>query len=48
MKRWDDDQFVSEIKANVGSGLQYIRVNGMFVGGIVGMILHGTMNMLPF
>ena len=48
MKRWDDDQFVSEIKANVGSDLQYIRVNGMFVGGIVGMILHGTMNMLPF
>ena len=48
MKRWDDDQFVSEIEANVGSDLQYIRMNGMFVGGIVGMILYGFMNILPF
>ena len=48
MKRWDDDQFVSEIEANVGSDLQYIRMNGMFVGGIVGMILYGFMYILPF
>lgn len=32
-------QLVEQIEARVGNDLQYIRLNGAVVGGIVGMLL---------
>ena len=48
VRRWDPDQLVSQIDTNVGCDLQFIRLNGMIVGGIVGVILHFVIHFLPF
>ncbi|MDD9908926.1 MAG: DUF445 family protein [Ahrensia sp.] len=40
VKRWDFRQLVTLIEANVGKDLQYIRFNGMLIGGLVGLVLH--------
>jgi len=40
VKSWDFRQLVTLIEANVGKDLQYIRFNGMIIGGLVGLVLH--------
>ncbi|MGB0506935.1 MAG: DUF445 domain-containing protein [Pikeienuella sp.] len=40
VKSWDFEQLTVLIEANVGKDLQFIRFNGMFIGGIAGVILH--------
>ena len=35
-KQLDDD----EVEAAIGRDLQFIRINGTIVGGLVGMTLH--------
>lgn len=40
VKGWDFHQLVTLIEANVGKDLQYIRFNGMIIGGLVGLVLH--------
>jgi uncharacterized membrane-anchored protein YjiN (DUF445 family) len=40
VKRWDLAQLSRLIEINIGKDLQYIRFNGMLVGGIAGLILH--------
>lgn len=42
VKRWNEDDFVSEIELAIGSDLQFIRMNGTLVGGIIGLLLHGV------
>jgi uncharacterized membrane-anchored protein YjiN (DUF445 family) len=40
MHRWDAPTVANTIEAYVGRDLQYIRMNGTLVGGMVGLILH--------
>lgn len=40
VKRWDLGQLVRLIETNVGRDLQYIRFNGMLIGGIAGLLLY--------
>jgi uncharacterized membrane-anchored protein YjiN (DUF445 family) len=40
VKRWDLAQLVRVIETNVGRDLQYIRFNGMLVGGLAGLVLY--------
>ena len=40
VKSWDFRQLVTLIEANVGRDLQFIRFNGMIVGGIAGLALY--------
>jgi uncharacterized membrane-anchored protein YjiN (DUF445 family) len=40
VKRWDLAQLTRLIEINIGRDLQYIRFNGMLIGGIAGLILH--------
>jgi len=40
VKRWDLKQLVRIIEVNVGRDLQYIRFNGMVIGGIAGLVLY--------
>jgi len=40
VKSWDFEQLTLLIEANVGKDLQFIRFNGMIIGGIAGFILH--------
>ncbi|MFC5385988.1 DUF445 domain-containing protein [Aquamicrobium segne] len=41
VKRWDLTQLTWLIEINIGKDLQYIRFNGMIVGGIAGVALYG-------
>jgi len=40
IKDWDDRQLVGELERSVGKDLQFIRINGTIVGGLVGLALH--------
>ena len=40
VKSWDIKQLLTLIEINVGRDLQYIRFNGMIIGGCVGVILY--------
>jgi uncharacterized membrane-anchored protein YjiN (DUF445 family) len=40
IKDWDDRQLVAELERSVGKDLQFIRINGTVVGGLVGLALH--------
>ena len=40
VKRWDASTVTGRIEAAVGRDLQFIRVNGTLVGGLVGMTIH--------
>jgi uncharacterized membrane-anchored protein YjiN (DUF445 family) len=36
---WDDETLVRKIELQVGKDLQYIRINGTLVGGLVGLLI---------
>ncbi len=38
--RWDGKEAASRIELQVGRDLQFIRINGTIVGGLVGVIIH--------
>ncbi len=42
VKSWDLDQMTCVIEINVGRDLQYVRFNGMLIGGLVGLALYSV------
>jgi uncharacterized membrane-anchored protein YjiN (DUF445 family) len=40
IRGWDARTVTARLEAAVGRDLQYIRINGTIVGGLVGLILH--------
>ncbi len=40
VKRWDLAQLTRLVEINIGRDLQYIRFNGMLIGGLAGLVLH--------
>ena len=40
VKRWDARTVTDRIENAVGRDLQFIRVNGTLVGGLVGVVIH--------
>jgi len=46
IKDWDDRQLVGELELSVGKDLQFIRINGTVVGGLVGLALHALRPLL--
>ena len=40
VRRWDAQTITNRLEAAVGRDLQYIRINGTLVGGLVGLGLH--------
>jgi uncharacterized membrane-anchored protein YjiN (DUF445 family) len=38
---WDSKTLVAKLEEQVGADLQYIRINGTLVGGLVGLLLYG-------
>lgn len=42
IKQWDDADFVNEIELSIGSDLQFIRMNGTLVGGMIGLLIHAV------
>ncbi|BCH24471.1 membrane protein [Mesorhizobium sp. L-8-10] len=42
VKRWDLAQLTRLIEMNIGKDLQYIRFNGMIIGGLAGLLLYAA------
>jgi uncharacterized membrane-anchored protein YjiN (DUF445 family) len=40
VKRWDATTITDRIESAVGRDLQFIRINGTLVGGLVGVAIH--------
>jgi len=40
IRSWDAQTVTNRLEAAVGRDLQYIRINGTLVGGLVGLVLH--------
>lgn len=40
VRSWDIVQLTRLIELNIGRDLQYIRFNGMLIGGLAGLVLH--------
>ncbi|HZF86311.1 MAG TPA: DUF445 family protein, partial [Burkholderiaceae bacterium] len=37
---WDTAELADEVERNIGRDLQFIRINGTVVGGLVGLAIH--------
>jgi uncharacterized membrane-anchored protein YjiN (DUF445 family) len=42
VQKWENEDYISEIELSIGSDLQFIRMNGTLVGGIIGLLLHAV------
>jgi uncharacterized membrane-anchored protein YjiN (DUF445 family) len=40
VQRWDSSTLVDRLELTVGKDLQYIRINGTLVGGLVGLLIY--------
>ena len=40
VERWDGKEAAQRIELHVGRDLQFIRINGTIVGGLVGVAIH--------
>ena len=40
IRGWDARTITGRLEAAVGRDLQYIRINGTLVGGLVGLLIH--------
>lgn len=40
VKSWDSEQMVDKLELSVGRDLQFIRINGTLVGGLVGLVIY--------
>jgi uncharacterized membrane-anchored protein YjiN (DUF445 family) len=42
IERWDGREAAGRIELHVGRDLQFIRINGTIVGGLVGLLIHAV------
>jgi uncharacterized membrane-anchored protein YjiN (DUF445 family) len=42
VQRWDGREAARRIELHVGRDLQFIRINGTIVGGLVGVVIHAV------
>ncbi|MDP3967511.1 MAG: DUF445 domain-containing protein [Nocardioides sp.] len=46
VERWDGREAARKIELHVGRDLQFIRINGTLVGGLVGLVIHAVSELL--
>jgi uncharacterized membrane-anchored protein YjiN (DUF445 family) len=46
VNRWDGKEAARRIELHVGRDLQFIRINGTIVGGLVGLLIHAASQVL--
>ncbi len=46
VKAWDEAHMVRELELNIGRDLQFIRINGTLVGGLVGLLIYGFTSLI--
>ena len=37
---WNTQELSDELERNIGRDLQYVRINGTLVGGLIGLVIH--------
>jgi len=42
VREWNADEMTRELERNIGRDLQFIRINGTLVGGLVGLAIHAA------
>ena len=42
IERWDGQETAEKVELHVGRDLQFIRINGTIVGGLVGVLIHAV------
>lgn len=47
IEQWDGKEAADRIELHVGRDLQFIRINGTIVGGLVGVIIHAATILIP-
>jgi len=47
IERWDGKEAAQRIELHVGRDLQFIRINGTIVGGLVGVLIHTVAVLVP-
>jgi uncharacterized membrane-anchored protein YjiN (DUF445 family) len=47
IERWDGKEAARRIELHVGRDLQFIRINGTIVGGLVGVLIHAVSLLVP-
>jgi len=40
VRNWDSTEMSAQVELNIGKDLQYIRINGTVVGGLIGVVLY--------
>jgi uncharacterized membrane-anchored protein YjiN (DUF445 family) len=46
VKAWNAHELTEQLELTVGADLQYIRYNGTVIGGVIGMIIFGAIQLL--
>jgi uncharacterized membrane-anchored protein YjiN (DUF445 family) len=46
VRGWNARDMADKAELEIGRDLQYIRINGMLVGGLVGIVLHALSRLL--
>jgi uncharacterized membrane-anchored protein YjiN (DUF445 family) len=41
VRSWDERYMAQQLELNIGRDLQFIRINGTLIGGLVGLVLYG-------
>ncbi|MBU2285233.1 MAG: DUF445 domain-containing protein, partial [Gammaproteobacteria bacterium] len=44
--QWNTDEMTLELERHIGRDLQFIRINGTLVGGLVGLAIHAVTQLL--
>jgi uncharacterized membrane-anchored protein YjiN (DUF445 family) len=47
VRNWDSIEMSAQVELNIGKDLQYIRINGTVVGGLIGVVLY-SLSTLPW
>ncbi len=42
VREWNAEEMTVELERNIGRDLQFIRINGTLVGGLVGLLIHAA------
>ncbi len=40
--RWNTEELTRELELNIGRDLQFVRLNGTLVGGLIGLLIHSV------
>ena len=43
---WNEHELVAQLETSIGKDLQFIRINGTLVGGVVGLVIHAVSHWL--